>query len=74
METEVVLEKHDNNRVQNKDDDEQNQELTEPSDVTRSTEKESIEKGEGEENVSGILAHVNVMEIAKDQKEDIGEE
>ena len=42
METEVVQEKHDENRVQDKDDDNQNQELTEPSDVTRPTEKESM--------------------------------
>ena len=74
METEVVQEKHDENRVQDKDNDQQNQELTEPSGVTRSTEKESVEKGEGEENMSGILAHVDVMEMAKDRKEDIGEE
>ena len=74
METEVVREKHDENRVQDKDNDNQNQELTEPSDITRSTEKESVEKGEEDENVSGILAHVEVMEIAKEQKEDIGEE
>ena len=74
METEVVVEKHDENRVQDKDADIQNQELTEPSDVTRSTEKENIEKGKGDENVSGILAYVEVMEIAKEQKEDIGEE
>ena len=41
METEVVWEKHDKNRVQDKDNDEQNQELPEPSDVTRSTEKKT---------------------------------
>ena len=74
METEVVREKHDENCVQDKDDDNQNQELTEPSDVTRSTEKESVEIVEGDENVSGILAHIEVMVIAKEQKEDIGEE
>ena len=73
METKVVQEKHNEDRVQNKDD-QQNQELTEPSDATRSTEKENIEKGKGEENMSGILAYINVMEIAKDQKEDTGEE
>ena len=74
METEVVREKHDENRVQDKDANIQNQELTEPSDITRSTEKENIEKGKGDENVSGILAYIEVMEIAKEQKEDIGEE
>ena len=74
MEIKVVQEKHDEVRVQEKDDDQQNQELTEPPEVTRSTEKENVEKGEGEKNVSGILAHVNVMEIAKDEKEEIGEE
>ena len=74
MESEVVREKHDKDQVQDKDDDQQNQELTEPPEVTRSTEKENIEKGEGEKNVSGILAHVNVREIAKDEKEEIGEE
>ena len=74
MGTEVVQEKPDEDRVQDKDDNQQNQELTEPPDVTRSTEKEGVEKGEGEENVSGILTHIDVMEIAKEQKEDIGEE
>ena len=52
METKVVQEKHNGDRVQNKDD-QQNQELTEPSDVTRSTEKENIEKGKGEEKHVG---------------------
>ena len=74
METEVVQEKHDEDQVQDKDDDQQNQELTEHPEVTRSTKKDNIEKGEGEKNVPGILAHVDVMEIAKDKKEDIGEE
>ena len=60
--------------MQDKDDDQQNQELTELPEVTRSTERENVEKGEGEKNVSGILAHVEVMEIAKDKKEEIGEE
>ena len=44
MEIEVVQEKHDEDQVQN-EDDQQNQELTEPPEVTRSTEKENIEKG-----------------------------
>ena len=74
MEIEVAQEKHDKDRVQDKDEDQQNQELTEPPEVTRSTKKENVEKGEGEKNVSGILAHVKVMEIAKDKKEEIGEE
>ena len=73
MEIEVVQEKHDEDRVQDKDDDQQNQELTERREVTRSTEKENVEKGEGDKNVSGILTHVKVMEIAKDEKEEIGE-
>ena len=60
--------------MQDKDDDQQNQELTEPPDVTRSTEKENVEKAEGKKNVSEILAHINVMEIAKDEKEEIGKE
>ena len=74
MEIEVVQEKHNEDQVQDKHDDQQNQELTDPPEVTRTTEKENIEKGKGEKNMSGILAHVKVMEIAKDEKEEIGEE
>ena len=73
MEIEVVQEKHNEDQVQDKDDDQQNQELAESPEVTRSTEKENVEKGEGEQNVLGILTHVNVMEIAKKEKEEIGE-
>ena len=40
MEIEVVQEKHEEDRVQDKDDNQQNQESTEPPEVTRSTEKE----------------------------------
>ena len=58
--------------MQDKDDDQQNQESTEPPEVTRSTENENVEKGGEEENVSAILVHVNVMEIAKEEKEEIG--
>ena len=60
--------------MQDKHDDQQNQKLTEPPEVTRSTEKENIEKGEGEKNMPGILAHVKVMEVAKDKIEEIDEE
>ena len=75
MDTEVVQGKYDENQVPDKDDnDNQSQELTEPPDVTRSTEKENEEKGEKDKNVLGILAHVKVMELAKDQKGDGGEE
>ena len=45
MEIEVDQEKHDEYQVQDKDDNQQNQELTEPPEVTRSTEKENVEKG-----------------------------
>ena len=69
MEIEVVQEKHEEDRVQDKDNNQQNQESTEPPKVTRSTEKENVEKGGGEENVLTILVHVNVMEIAKEEKE-----
>ena len=72
MEIEVVQEKHNEGQVQN--DDQQNQELPEPPEDTRSTEKENVEKGKGEKNVSGILVHIDVMEIAKDEKEEIGKE
>ena len=72
MEIEVVQEKHEEDCMQDKDDDQQNQESTEPPEVTRSTENENVEKGRGEENVSAILAHIHVMEIAKDEKEEIG--
>ena len=74
MEIEVVQEKHDEDRVQDKDNDQQNQELTEPPEVTRSTEKENVEKGKGEKNVPGILAHVKVTEVSKDEKEEIDED
>ena len=68
MEIEVVQEKHDEDRVQDKDDDQQNQELTEPPELTRSTEKENIEKGKGEKNMPGILPHAKVTDVAKDKK------
>ena len=74
MEIEVVQEKHNEDQVQDKHDNQQNQELTEPPEVTRSTEKENIEKGEGEKNMPEILAHVKVMEVAKNEKEEIDEE
>ena len=73
-EMENVQEKHDEDRVQDKHNDQQNQELTDPPEVTRSTEKENMEKGEGEKNMPGILAHVKVTEVAKDEKEEIDEE
>ena len=73
MEIEVVQEKHDEDQVQD-EDDQQIQELTEPPEVTRSNEKKNVEKDKGEKNMSGILVHVDVMEIAKDEKEEIGEE
>ena len=60
--------------MQDKDDDHQNQESTEPPEVTRSTENENVEKGEEDKNMLGILAHVKVMDLAKDLKEYIGEE
>ena len=44
MEIEVVQEKHNEDWVQDKDDDQKNQELTEPSEVTRSTEKKMWKK------------------------------
>ena len=74
MGIEVVQEKHDKDRLQDKHDDQQNQELRDPPEVTRSTEKENVEKGEGEKNVPGILAHIKVMEVAKDEKEEIDED
>ena len=74
MEVEVVQEKNNEDQVQDKDDDQQNQELTEPPEVTRPTEKENVEKGEGEKNVPGILAYVKVTEVAKDEKEEIDED
>ena len=74
MDIEVVQEKHDEDWVQDKHDDQQNQELTDPPEVTRSTEKENMEKGKGEKNVPGILTHIKVMEVAKDKKEEIDED
>ena len=74
MEIEVVQEKHDEDWVQDKHGDQQNQELTDPPEATRSTEKENVEKGEGEKNVPEILTHVNVTEVAKDKKEEIDED
>ena len=74
LEIEVVQEKHDEDWLQDKHDNQQNQELTDPPEVTRSTEKENVEKGEGEKNVPGILAHIKVTEVAKDEKEEIDEE
>ena len=44
MEIEIVQEKYKEDRVQDKDDDQQNEESTEPPEVTRSTEKEYVEK------------------------------
>ena len=44
MGIEVVQEKHDEDGLQDKHDDQQNQELTDPPEVTRSTEKENVEK------------------------------
>ena len=72
IEIEVVQEKHEEDWVQDKDNDQQNQESTEPPEVTRSTENENVEKGGEEENVSAILVHVDVMEIVKEEKEEIG--
>ena len=74
MEIEVVQKKHDEDQVQDKDNDQQNHELTKPPEVTRSTEKENVEKGKREKNVPGILAHVKVTEVSKDEKEEIDED
>ena len=71
---EVVQEKHEEDGLQYKHDDQQNQELTDPPKVTRSREKENMETGEGEKNVPGILAHIRIMEVSKDGKEEIDEE
>ena len=74
MGIEVVQEKHDEDRLLDKQDDQQNQEFRDPPEVTRSTEKENMEKGEGEKNMPGILAHIKVTEVAKNEKEEINED
>ena len=71
IEIDVVPRKHDENPVQDRQDDQQNQMLTDFTEVTTTLENENVEKDREDKDVLRIPTHIKTTEIEKGEKENI---